>query len=252
MKAVGYIRVSTERQEISPDAQRHMLEQWASSTRAELVAVHQDQVSGALERLDSVLTDGVVTTRVDLRKRPGLLAALHDIDALDACALVTVKRDRILRELEGMRVIQRLIAPARIIATTFSIDETTTLGRFAVGVVDLQAEAERGQIRERTIASLAQRRREGRRVGALRLGQAVDNKGYIIDAPDELASIALMLELRAKRGWGRRRIADELQRRYLAAGKKAFKPRGKRWQPGTVARVLARDRTRANKHEVPS
>ena len=76
MKAVGYIRVSTERQEISPDAQRHMLEQWARMAKAELVAVHQDRVSGALRKLESRLVDGVAQTEIDLRKRPGLLAAM--------------------------------------------------------------------------------------------------------------------------------------------------------------------------------
>ena len=240
MKVVGYIRVSTERQEISPDAQRHMLERWASDNRAELVAVHQDRVSGAIKGLDSTLEGGLVRTHLDLRKRPGLLAAMRDIEAHEAEALVAVKRDRVLRDLEGMRAVQRLISPARIIATTFSIDETTTLGRFAVGVVDLQAEAERGQIRERTAASLDQRRREGKRIGALRFGQAADPDGKLIPNPDEQASIALMLELRAERGWGRKRIADELQRRHVASKRRRFKPRGKRWQPNTVGRVLAR------------
>src|SRR5690606_21165360 len=150
----------------------------------------------------------------DLRNRPGLLAALAEVQQLNADALVAVKRDRILRDLEGMRVLQRLLEPARIIATTFSIDEGSTLGRFAVGGVDLQAAAERGQIRDRTEASLAQRRREGRRVGALRFGETVDADGKIVCNPDELAAIELIVELHERHGWGRRRIATELQRRY--------------------------------------
>ena len=125
-------------------------------------------------------------------------------------------------------------------AATFSIDETTTLGRFAVGVVDLQAEAERGQIQDRTEASLAQRRREGRRIGELRLGEAVDEDGKVVPNPDELAAIDLILELHDTHGWGRRRIATELQRRHEASGRRELVPRGTRWQPGTVARVLSR------------
>ena len=241
MKAVGYVRVSTERQEISPDAQRHMLEQWAHACGAELVAVHQDRVSGALRGWVTELEGDVAVTRLELADRPGLRTAIEALRELgdDSC-LVAVKRDRILRDLEGMRVVQRLIHPARVIATGFGIDESTTLGRFAVGIVDLMAEAERGQLRDRTEASLAQRRREGRRVGALRFGQAVDEDGLVIPNEDELAAVALMLELSRERGWGRRRIATELQRRHEESKRQRYVPRGEQWQPGTVGRVLAR------------
>src|SRR5690606_26205306 len=122
-----------------------------------------------------------------------------------------------------------------------AVDETTTLGRFATGIVDLMAEAERGQVRERTEASLAQRRREGRRIGELRLGEAAGEGGVIVPNDDEVAAVALMLELRRARGWGRRRIAAELQRRYENSDRQRFVPRGERWQPGTVGRVLARE-----------
>lgn len=242
MKAVGYVRVSTERQEISPDAQRHMLEQWARGSGAELVAVHEDRVSGGLREWVTELDGGVAITRLELGDRPGLRTAIEVLRELGEGFLVAVKRDRILRDLEGMRVVQRLIHPARIVATGFAIDETTTLGRFAVGIVDLMAEAERGQVRDRTEASLAQRRREGRRVGELRFGEAVDDEGRIIPNEDELAAVALMLELQRERGWGRRRIAAELQRRFLDTDRQRYVPRGKQWQPGTVGRVLARVR----------
>jgi len=240
VKAVGYVRVSTERQEISPDAQRHALEQWARGSGVELVAVHEDRVSGGVREWVTELADDVAVTRLELGDRPGLRAAIEALRELGDGCLVAVKRDRILRDLEGMRVIQRLIHPARIIATGFAIDESTTLGRFAVGIVDLMAEAERAQIRDRTEASLAQRRREGRRVGELRFGEAVDDGGLVIPNPDELAAVELMLELHRERGWGRRRIAIELQRRFEDSDRQRYVPRGERWQPGTVGRVLAR------------
>jgi len=241
LKAVGYVRVSTERQEISPDAQRHMLAQWAQGCAVELVAIHEDRVSGGLrEWVTELDDDGVAVTRLSLCDRPGLHAAIVAVSELGEGCLVAVKRDRILRDLEGMRVVQRLIHPARIIATGFTIDETTTLGRFATGMVDLMAEAERGQIRDRTEASLAQRRRDGRRVGELRLGESAREDGVVIPNEDELEAVALMLELRRTHRWGRRKIAAELQRRYESSGRRRLVPRGERWQPGTVGRVIAR------------
>lgn len=240
MKAIGYVRVSTERQEISPDAQRHQLAQWAASCGVDLVAIHEDRVSGAPREWVTELVAGVATTRLDFTERSGLLAAITTIRELGVDCLVAVKRDRILRDLEGMRVVQRLIHPARILATSFAVDETTTLGRFAVGIVDLMAEAERGQIRDRTEASLAQRRRDGRRIGELRFGEAVGDDGLVIPNDDELAAVALMLELHREHGLGGRRIAAELQRRFESSDKLRYRPRGERWQPGTVSRVLAR------------
>ena len=239
MKAVGYVRVSTERQEVSPDAQRHMLAAWAEATGAELLAVHEDRVSGGLQWA-TTLVDGVAVTRLDLGDRPGLRAAIDLLRELAEGCLVAVKRDRILRDLEGMRVVQRLIHPARIVATGFAIDESSTLGLFTVGIVDLMAEAERGQVRDRTEASLAQRRREGRRVGELRFGEAVGDDGLVVPNPDELEAVELMLELHRELGWGRRKIAAELQRRFEASIGQRYRPRGERWQPGTVGRVLAR------------
>lgn len=240
MKAIGYVRVSTERQEISPDAQRHQLEQWARGCAAELVELHEDRVSGGLREWVTELAGAVAVTRLDFTERPGLLRAITRVRELGADCLVAVKRDRILRDLEGMRVIQRLIHPARIVATGFAVDETTTLGRFAVGIVDLMAEAERGQVRDRTEASLAQRRREGRRVGELRFGEAAGEDGIVVPNTDELAAVELMLELHREQGLGGRRIAAELQRRFEASDRQRYVPRGAMWQPGTVSRVLAR------------
>lgn len=238
-KAVGYVRVSTERQELSPEAQRHMVAEWCRGQAIELVTIHEDCRTGGCEPTTE-LVDGVAVTRLDLSERPGLLAAIQSLRELGGGRLVAVKRDRILRDLEGMRVIQRLIAPARIVATGFAVDDATTLGRFAVGIVDLMAEAERGQIRERTESTVAQLRREGRRVGELRLGEAVSEDGRVIQNDDELVALALIVELRRRHGWGSRRIAAELQRRFEASNGQRFVPRGERWQPGTVGRVLAR------------
>jgi hypothetical protein len=58
------------------------------------------------------LVDSIAVTRLELGDRPGLRAEINALRELgDDCCLVAVKRDRILRDLEGMRVIQRLIHP---------------------------------------------------------------------------------------------------------------------------------------------
>ncbi|MDP3275675.1 MAG: recombinase family protein, partial [Deltaproteobacteria bacterium] len=59
-RAIGYIRASTERQQLGPEAQRAELAQWARAHNVTLLEVHEDSLSGGTE----------------LEARPGLLAAL--------------------------------------------------------------------------------------------------------------------------------------------------------------------------------
>ena len=42
MNVIGYIRTSTSRQELSPDAQRAAIATWCQDNGAQLVAVHVD------------------------------------------------------------------------------------------------------------------------------------------------------------------------------------------------------------------
>jgi DNA invertase Pin-like site-specific DNA recombinase len=65
-KAVAYVRMSTDRQDLSPDAQRAAISRWASAQGVAVVAWHDDLgVSGG----------------TPLEERPGLLAAIEAIDA---------------------------------------------------------------------------------------------------------------------------------------------------------------------------
>jgi hypothetical protein len=45
--AVGYVRVSTEEQNLGPEAQRDEIRAWAKRQGVEVVAWHEDRVSGA-------------------------------------------------------------------------------------------------------------------------------------------------------------------------------------------------------------
>lgn len=86
MRAVGYIRVSTDEQVNGPKAQADALAAWCARNGVELVAVHHDHgVSGGAE----------------LDKRPGLLAALDELERGDV--LLVAKRDRLARSVAPVR-----------------------------------------------------------------------------------------------------------------------------------------------------
>ena len=84
MKAIGYIRVSTQEQSrdgVSLDAQQAHIQQWVERQNAGLVDVFADEgVSGG----------------ASIDKRPGLLAALEAVRK--DTVLVVVKRDRLARD----------------------------------------------------------------------------------------------------------------------------------------------------------
>jgi DNA invertase Pin-like site-specific DNA recombinase len=94
-RMVGYIRVSTEEQNLGPDAQRASLERWAMNRGLEIAGMFEDRgVSGA--------------TALD--RRPGLLAAIESVRASGAKFLVAAKRDRFARDVILAAQLERLTA----------------------------------------------------------------------------------------------------------------------------------------------
>jgi len=82
-KAVAYIRVSTDEQNLGPEAQLEAIHTWASRQGVTVVAVHHDHgVSGATPLADCT----------------GLMAALDDLGVHQAGLLVVSKRDRLARD----------------------------------------------------------------------------------------------------------------------------------------------------------
>ena len=81
MQAVGYVRVSTDEQSLSVEAQQQALERWCQAHQAPLMAVY---------------TDVGVSGGTPLEKRPGLLSALNALTR--GRVLLVVRRDRLARD----------------------------------------------------------------------------------------------------------------------------------------------------------
>jgi DNA invertase Pin-like site-specific DNA recombinase len=148
-KAIGYIRVSTDDQSLSVDAQRTRLQQWCTERHMELVAVYEDVgVSGGAA----------------LDKRPGLMAAL---DALEpGMVLVAVKRDRIARDTMNAAMIERLAerANARVMTCDGAGEGDTPEAKLMRTMIDAFAEYERQIIKARTKSALAVKRERDERI----------------------------------------------------------------------------------------
>ena len=163
---LGYARVSTAEQRdegVSLASQRERITAYANAFGYELVGIHEDVISGA----------------VDPARRPGLTRALTAIRNGLADGLVVVRFDRL-----GRRTLDvlKLAADAdkagwQLVSIHEQLDTSTAIGGLVMTMLAALAEMERRQIAERTTAGMAQVAREGRaRSSRLPFGYRVDGE----------------------------------------------------------------------------
>lgn len=218
-KAVAYLRVSTEDQHLGPEAQEHAIREWAGKQGITLVAIHTDKgVSG--------------TAPVD--RRPGLLAAITDLQGFAAGQLVVAKIDRIARDTFVHAIVNNLVnqVGARITSADGIGDGDGPEAVMRKGLEILFSQYERAKIAMRTSAALQAKRMRGERAGELPFGFSIAEDGKtLVPVPDEQEALTMAKKLKAE-GMALRTIAAQL----AAHG---HRPRGKYWHPQTIARMVA-------------
>lgn len=219
--AVGYVRVSTERQAsegVSLEAQRERIEAWAAYQGISLAAVHVDAgLSGG--RADN--RPGLQAALADVCKRRGILVVF----SLSRMARSTTDAGNLSKRLEK--------AGADLVSLSENLDTTSAMGRFVFRLIASLAELEREQIVERTTSALAFKRRQGKRIsGKIPYGYRLEGSD-LVEVPDEQAVIRLILEWRA-RGISLRAIAAELETRQVT------RQNGATSWPSNVVLMIAR------------
>ena len=221
--AVAYIRCSTERQDLSPDAQRDAIDVWAKRNNVRVVEHFEDiGISGGTE----------------LDKRPGLLLALDAIKEHKASHLVVAKRDRLARDVLTAALVERLCerSGASIVSADGTGNGSGPEAQLMRGIVDLFAQYERAIIRTRTKAALAVKKARGERVGGIPYGWQLNENGTLLRDESESEAIAHAKQLKAD-GHSLRSIAKAL----ADAG---HMPRtGKKWHVQVVKRMIERKTT---------
>lgn len=221
MKAVGYIRVSTEEQAdsgLSLKHQRSKIAAYAHAADLELCEVFEDAGRSAKDL-----------------KRPGIQSALSMIEQGSARALVVLKLDRLTRSVKDLGHLVEFFdkTKAVLISVQDSINTSTAGGRLVLNVLGSIAQWEREAIGERTAAALAVKVADGEKIGGtVPYGFDVDAKGRL--KPNMTEQTALVLIKR----WRKRRISlREIGRRLLARG---FRPKvAKEWHPQVIKQLLA-------------
>ena len=216
-RAVAYLRVSTEDQALGPEAQRAAIEGWAERQGVQVLSWHLDQGVGGATPIED---------------RPGLLAALQDLEDLEAGLVVVAKWDRLARDVMIAAMVERMVE--RVGARIVSADGVGVGDGPEAALMRAMVQAfsayERALIRSRTSSALRALRAKGQRAGEVPLGYrlAEDGKGLLEDTV-EMEAICQVRQLRAE-GWSYRKIAAELNRRGL-------RPRGQAWHAMTVSRM---------------
>jgi DNA invertase Pin-like site-specific DNA recombinase len=184
-KAVAYLRVSTDRQELGPVAQRASIEAWAKANGVTVVAWCEDRgISGA----------------ADMADRPGLIAAIGELRAAGAGVVVVAKRDRLARDTLVAGLIERAVKDcgAIVVSADGVGNGEDAASMFMKAILDAAAQYERALIRGRIRAALAVKAARGERVGAVAYGYRLADDGRtLVPHAGEQEVIRIARELRA-------------------------------------------------------
>jgi DNA invertase Pin-like site-specific DNA recombinase len=150
MKAVGYVRVSTQEQAkggISLDMQRAKVSSYAALEEMDLIEIVADEgISGCT-----------------IRARPGIQQVMKMVRAKEVQAIIIYKLDRLSRNTIEALQIARLMdrKGAALHSITEKLDTKSAMGRFFFTLMASIAEMERGLIRERIQAAMERKREKG-------------------------------------------------------------------------------------------
>ena len=220
MRAIGYVRVSTERQAqegISLEAQQARIRAWCEANGHELVEVYVDAgISGR-----------------SMKSRVGLQNAL---DALKKDhVLVTYSLSRLARSLKDALTISESIAKKKATLTSLSeqIDGTSAAGKMMFQMLCVLAEFESAIISERTITAMQHKKGKSQTYCHQTPYGFEAIEGRLVEVKQEADVVA---EIQAARNAGvtLQAIADDLNGRGIPTKK------GKQWQPATVHLLLKR------------
>lgn len=225
MKAIGYIRVSTESQAsegVSLEAQEAKIRAWCDLNDYELVDLHVDA--------------GISGARAD--NRPGLQDALKAACAQQG-ALIVYSLSRLARSTRDTITIAEQLDRSKsdLVSLSEKIDTTTAAGKMVFRMLAVLNEFERDQISERTQAAMDHLRRKGKRIShVIPFGFDLAADGEtLVDNVAEQKALALIKALRED-GMSLRKIGAYLEEKGVLN-----KSGGSCWYPMTIKKILDRE-----------
>jgi len=222
MKALGYVRVSTDKQA----EQGVSLEAQAEKIRA-MAVVHNAQLAEIIVDAESAKS----------LNRPGMARLLAMVDAGEVRTVIIAKLDRLTRSVKDLctlleRFERRGVA---LVSVAESLDTSSAAGRLVLNIMTAVSQWEREAIAERTRDAMRHKRSNGERVGNIPYGYrlAVDGR-HLEEDPGEQRVLAEIRRLR-RQGETLRGIAAALNHRARQTRRVTA------WRLESVARALKSD-----------
>jgi DNA invertase Pin-like site-specific DNA recombinase len=187
MQAIGYVRVSTDRQAetgVSLDAQAEKIRAMAVVHSAELI---------------DVIVDGGESAKS--LQRPGMAQLLALVDSKQVQAVIVAKLDRLTRSVRDLcELLERFEKRGvSLISVAESLDTGSAAGRLVINIMTAVSQWEREAIGERTRDALSHKRANGERVGNIHYGYRLAADGAHVEPDDaEQAVLAAIRDLRAR------------------------------------------------------
>jgi len=196
MKAIGYIRVSTEdqaREGISLEHQEAKIEAYAAINDLELLGIIRDE--GASGK--------------DL-EREGMAKLLDLVESGKVEAVIVYKLDRLSRRtLDTLSLIENFDGKGIAFhSISEKVDTKSATGKFFLTIISAVAQMERDMIAERTKDALAHKRQKGEWIGRVPFGFRLENNRLVED-PDQIKVIQKAKRLR-RSGKSMREISGAL------------------------------------------
>jgi DNA invertase Pin-like site-specific DNA recombinase len=214
-RAIGYVRVSTEKQRdegVSLEVQRERIRAYAELYGVEIVAWESDEGASAKSL-----------------ERPGLQRALARLDRFEANAILVFKLDRLTRSVRDLgELIETYFEDGTnsLLSVGEQIDTRSAAGRMMLNILTVVSQWERETIGERTSVAMQHKKAQGFKFGMARYGTRI--VGGVEEAiPEEQGIIATARALRAT-GASLRAIAEALPPAR----------NGKRFKPTQIMRML--------------
>jgi DNA invertase Pin-like site-specific DNA recombinase len=206
---IGYARVSKgAKNGVSLDVQERAIHEECKRRGWRLLRIERETLSGKRKT-----------------SRPGLDRALTACADGEASAIVVYKLDRLSRSvIDAGHLLERAQREGwNVVALDFGLDLSTPNGKLVANVLTSVAEWEREMIALRTSEALAEKAAQGMQLGRPR------------EVSDQAVKRIRELRRRGRKQRSLSEIARTLNDEHLPT------PRGGRWHPSSVKRVLSRD-----------
>ena len=226
-KAIGYVRVSTDKQDNSTDAQERRIRGYAAGLQLNLtdVIIDSDEFSGDLNR-------------------PGVQRVLDLVKAKKVDSVIITKLDRLTRSTRDAITLIELFGKrgVALISINESLDTESPMGRFFVRMIASIAELEREMIGSRTATGMQNLKAQGLPAGTAPYGWRNVNEhapdGKLIrrpleEVPEEQVVLRAMESLRSQ-GLSYQRVAAALNSDGWQTR------RGTPWRYQYVERILSK------------